>query len=104
MESTSCFAMCKTGFRSPVRLGIFDGFDDVPDAQWPSFLAVNTPFRARLATPDFVKQLLEASAVCTASAPLLFLLEEVPLLDQGVAHSSEMSICWVPKRANENLS
>ena len=41
---------------------------------------------------------------CIASDPLLFLLEEVPLLDQGVAHSSGMSICWVPKRANENLS
>lgn len=104
VETALCFAMCKTGLRPPVTLSIFDGLDDVSNAQWPSFLGVDTPCRTCLATLGSREELLQTSAGLVGSALLLFLLEVVPLLDQGVTHIPEMSIDWVSKRANENLS
>lgn len=96
--------MGQTGVRPPMRLSIFNRSDNVSGAQWPSFLTVDPPFRARLATLDFGKHLLKASAVFAVSLLLLFVLEDVPLLDQGVADISEMIVCRPPKRTNENLS
>jgi hypothetical protein len=107
MESTLYSAMCQTGFRPPVRLSIFNGFNDVLYAKWLSFLAVNTPSRATSVALYLEKELSEASALVELFLTLLIVelvLELLPYLDQVVIDAAQLGPCWVSKRSNRLLS